>query len=416
MAEIRPFRGVRYQAQAGPPGPLLAPPYDVATADGLLSPFSIARIENVDLGVAGDQHAEAALTFQQWLRNGILARDATPAIYIHRHTFPAGNAWLTRTGIIALVRLHHWREGIVAPHEGTNPGPRAERLARLQAVHANLSPLYFLFRDHVPVIAQTVAEAHETMLFEEHDLVGGTHQLSAITDPATIAQLERLFADQTLLVADGHHRYEAALAFREQQRARRQGSAGPWDYVMALLAADSDPGVVIRPTHRLVSGSSDQAASFLALLRRWFHVEAAHEIDAELHCRPEILFQVMLGPTGDIWDVSALPGEPHRALLRADRTATWQDLPVAIVDGVLQAFLGRSDSLATSWGVPVVEQSVAEARVRSGEALAACFVPRPEVATILHVAKSGELMPAKSTWFEPKAPAGLVINDLGDAE
>lgn len=411
MAEIKPFRGVRFQTSVGPAGPLLAPPYDVAPADGLLSPFSIARIENVELGVLGDQHAHAARTFRAWLKDGVLARDAAPVFYVHRHTFPANGERLTRTGIIALVRLQEWHDGIVVPHEATNPGPRAERLARLQAVHANLSPLYFLYRDHEAEIAETISRSHEIELFCEDDLVGGTHHLSAISDVEAIAQLELLFADQTLLVADGHHRYEAALAYQRQQRDVIPSVSGPWNYVMALLAADSDPGVVVRPTHRLVPGEVERASEFLALVRRWFHIEPAKSIGIDAYPRPGVLFQVLLG-NDEQWDVSALPGEPHRLLMRADRSIAWQDLSISIVDGLLQAFLGRNEAQATSWGTPVVEPAVAAARVLAGEAVAACFVPRPDVASILQVARSGELMPAKSTWFEPKAPAGLVINHL----
>jgi hypothetical protein len=166
------------RAISGPIGPLIAPPYDVAARPRDGAEYSIGGIEYVDLGVPGDQHDFAAARYDDWLRQGILVRDATPAIYLHRHQFEDDGAPRTRTGLLARVRLADWEERIVLPHEQTTPGPRLERLGRLRAVQANLSPLYFLYRDPGgsirELLAPFVMRDGET---GERDRMGGTHRI-----------------------------------------------------------------------------------------------------------------------------------------------------------------------------------------------------------------------------------------------
>ena len=242
MAEVLPLRGIRFERRiTGPIGPLIAPPYDVSPAHGNPVELSISGIENVDLGHVREQHLFAARRYQDWLATGILRADALPAIYVHHQCFLVDGAETWRTGLIARVRLHDWTDRVVLPHEGTLPGPRLERLGRLRAVGANLSPLYFLYRDPGREIRALAAEAVQEPVGEgERDRMGGTHWLEPVTDPLLLRRLTRLFAARTLFVADGHHRYEAALAFRDEQRRRHAGVDGPWDYVLALLAAVED--------------------------------------------------------------------------------------------------------------------------------------------------------------------------------
>src|SRR5215212_8653354 len=148
VADVRPLRGVRFDARrTGPIGSLIAPPYDVAAEPANGASFGIRKIESVDLGCGGDDHALAARRYQTWLEQGALRRDAAPMIYIHRHRFDQDGTAISRTGLLARVRLTDWSERVVLPHERTTRGPRDERLDRLRAVRANLSPLYFLYRD-----------------------------------------------------------------------------------------------------------------------------------------------------------------------------------------------------------------------------------------------------------------------------
>src|SRR5215203_100824 len=191
LADVRPLRGVRFDARrTGPIGSLIAPPYDVAAEPANGASFGIRKIESVDLGCGGDDHALAARRYQTWLEQGALRRDAAPMIYIHRHRFDHDGTTISRTGLLARVRLTDWSERVVLPHERTTRGPREERLDRLRAVHANLSPLYFLFRDADGEIRKLTADvADNGERFEDRDQMGGTHRLSTMTDAALQARL-----------------------------------------------------------------------------------------------------------------------------------------------------------------------------------------------------------------------------------
>lgn len=409
MAEIRPFRGVRFDgARSGPLGPLIAPPYDVSNPGANTPEHSISAIENADLGLPGDQHASAARRYREWLQQGILTRDREPAFYLHRHRFDVDGTPTLRTGLFARVRLADWAEGVVLPHEGTMPGPREERFARLHAVGANLSPLYFLYRDPAGVVPRLLGAAPEGSP-GERDRMGGEHWVEAIVEPEIQHALAAFFRDRSLFVADGHHRYEAALSYRNERRRQCPGVDGGWEYVLALLAAVEDPGVVVRPTHRLVAGGEISPASVLAFLERWFAVREA--ADSLPIAGGAFLFRVVL-PGLEDHDVFALPGSPHATLLPRARSAAWNDLRVSILQGVLDSLLAGGGDRSASDIVPSIDCASVTAQARSGRARAAFLLPPPPLASLLDIAEGGELLPPKSTWFEPKAPAGLVINDL----
>lgn len=414
VADVRALRGVRFDAgRTGPIGQLLAPPYDVAAEPARGAEFSIRNIEGVDLGCGGDDHALAAARYQAWLEQGVLRRDAAPAIYIHQHQFSLEGGKVSRTGLLARVRLTDWSERIVLPHERTTRGPREERLARLRAVQANLSPLYFLYRDADGEIRRLAANYEQGgEPHAERDQMGGTHRLTALADAALHERISAAFASRMLFVADGHHRYEAALAYRNECR-ERYGHApdAPWEFVLALLAAVEDPGVIVRPTHRvLVSGQKGSPHLVLQLLQRWFNVSEADQpaplLDARFICR------VVLPENVGIWDIRAKPGDPHHALMPPARGKAWRSLGVAAVESIVQTLVGAGDEMAERPVIPAIDEADAASQVRTGRAQAAFLLPAPNLDRLLAVAEEGDLLPAKSTWFEPKAPAGLLINDL----
>lgn len=406
MAEVRPLKGVRYvPGESGAIGPLLAPPYDVVTANGPSEQFSIARIEHVDLDGVADPHAHAAALYRHWLSRGILAVDAEPAIYAHTHEFDDEGTTFQRRGFLARVRLEDWSRRVVLPHEATNPGPRAERLQRLRVVHANLSPLYFLFQDPERETDAAIWDRIDDDGERELDRAGARHRITPLRDAAMQSWLSDFFHSRQLLVADGHHRYEAALAFRDEMRLRYPGDDGPWEYILALLASESEPGVIVKSTHRVLPGKDSlNGDDLLRLLQRWFQVEPLTASNRE-----RSLFRVVVAHRGE-WSVIARAGSPHEALLPRARGAAWKQLPVSVVEGVLDSALGARRTPERV--VPVVGAREATFRVARGEALAAFLLPRLELGQVFEVARDGDRLPPKSTWFEPKAPAGLVINDF----
>jgi uncharacterized protein (DUF1015 family) len=414
MADVQPLRGVRFDSRrTGPIGSLIAPPYDVAAEPAIGAEFSIRNIESVDLASTGDDHALAARRYQAWLEQGVLRRDATPMIYIHRHRFEHQGATVSRTGLLARVRLTDWSERIVLPHERTTRGPREERLGRLRAVQANLSPLYFLYRDADGEIRRLIAEnAGSGQLLEDRDQMGGSHRLSPLADDALHARLTAAFARRKLFVADGHHRYEAALAYRDECRARHgYDPDAPWEFVLALLAAVEDPGVIVRPTHRVLIDDRDcSPRELLQLIQRWFDVRRG-QVTTALPDAP-FISRVVLPDEHGVWDIRAKPGNPHQALMPRARSAAWRSLGVTTVTAIVESLIGVGAESAERRLLPAIDDRDAVGQVKDRRAQAAFLLPAPSLDRLLAVAEEGDLLPAKSTWFEPKAPAGLVINDL----
>jgi uncharacterized protein (DUF1015 family) len=414
MADVRPLRGVRFDVRrSGPIGSLLAPPYDVLAEPDRVAEFSIRKIESVDLGCGGDDHALAARRYRAWLEQGALRRDAEPMVYIHRHRFDQDGSSIVRTGLLARVRLADWSQRIVLPHERTTCGPREERLNRLRAVQANLSPLYFLYRDAGGEMQRLIGDsAGSGQPLEDQDQMGGTHLLTPVSEATLHARLSAAFARRTLFVADGHHRYEAALAFRDECRDRYgHDPNAPWEFILALLAAVEDPGVLVRPTHRVLRDEHiGSPRPVLQLLQRWFDVRAGHLAaplpDASLICR------IVLPDDHGVWDVHARSGNPHQALMPHVQGAAWRSLGIAAVGAIVESLFGVSARSPERRLLPAIDDADAVDQVNDGRAQAAFLLPAPSLHQLLAVAEEGDLLPPKSTWFEPKAPAGLVINDL----
>jgi uncharacterized protein (DUF1015 family) len=276
-----------------------------------------------------------------------------------------------------------------------------------------LSPLYFLYRDASGEIRSLIAEHFASgQLLEDRDQMGGTHHLAAVADTQFHERLSLAFAHSTLFVADGHHRYEAALAYRNECRARHgYDPSAPWEFVLALLAPVEDPGVIVRPTHRILKDNQDRSTILLPqLIQRWFDVTPG-QLDAPV---PEtrLICRVVLPGDHGVWDVQAKPGDPHQALMPHGRGGAWRSLGVAAVESVIESLFGVAAHAAERRLLPAIDDSDAVSQVKDGRAPAAFLLPAPNLDRLLAVAEEGDLLPAKSTWFEPKAPAGLVINDL----
>ena len=414
MADIRPLRGVRFdRSVVGALGPLLAPPYDVTAEHPTSGQFSVRNIESVNLGSGGDDHRLAARRYRGWLAQGVLRADHDPKVYVHRHRFKVNGISAERTGLLARVRLADWSARIVLPHEATTPGPRRERLQRLRAVEANLSPLYFLYRDPSGEMRDLIAEhSADRVALDEQDQAGASHELAAIADPASHARLARLFADRTLFVADGHHRYEAALRYRDECRAASGTSvdSSP-EFVLALLAAVEDPGVIVRPTHRLLTGYPHRkGSSLLDVLEQWFVLRPS-TAGVALPGN-DVIGRVIMSTDRNVWDILSRPDQRHLSLLVEGQGDARRALGVTAIEGVLGSAFASAPAGTAPRLLPIVDEAEALLQVDRGEADGVFLLPAPSLDLLLKVAEEGDLLPPKSTWFEPKAPAGLVISDL----
>jgi uncharacterized protein (DUF1015 family) len=398
MAVVRPLAGLRYDpARVGDVGQVLAPPYDVITPSEQAelharSPHNVIRLI---LPREADRGAASARTLREWVDARILVPDPTPAVYLYsqRFSLPDGST-RRRDGVICRLRLEDFSSGVVRPHERTLPGPKADRLAILRATGANLSAIFGLYaRPGEPVRELLGGAALGPPLVD----VSGWHQLWRIADQAAIDRFVQALAAETIVIADGHHRYETALAYRDQQPGNE---AARW--VLAYLANMEDEGVVILPTHRLVRGPLRLAAEALeARLREAFTVErlaapgrrAAGEIDCVLADR-----RLRLRPLAPA----------------ADRV---RDLPPVLrtldVELLQRAILGPLLGVgAEALDFTHDDQEAADA-VAAGRAAAAFLMNAPSIATLRAVCFAGEVMPEKSTYFYPKIATGLVFALVG---
>src|SRR3954470_3998385 len=277
MPEIRPFRGVRYDiARVGAMSDVVAPPYDVidpALQDRLYqaSPYNIIRLElnraEPGDGATSNRYTRAARFLKDWLRDGVLREDAAPALYLYHQTFAVEGRTYTRKGFLARVRLEAFGQGSIYPHEQTLSGPKADRLALFEATRYNLSPIFGLYPDLAADVLRAVeAGVRDRTPLEARDHLGVLNRLWPVLDQEAHTTVQGLMASKPIFIADGHHRYETGLKFRDDLAASGElgGPDDPAHFCMMMLVGMSDPGLLILPTHRLVSGFAGLTADALA--------------------------------------------------------------------------------------------------------------------------------------------------------
>jgi uncharacterized protein (DUF1015 family) len=361
---LKPFRALRYDAEtAGPLDELVAPPYDVITPEAherLLarSQWNVVRI------VRPDDPEEAARELADWQRRGVLVREARPAVWLleEEYTGPDG-VRRTRRGVAARVRLRPYGDGVVLPHEGTFSAPKEARLRLLRATRVKPSPIFLLHHGSAPI-----PEGDPDLAAE---LDGVASRLWRLDDPAAIEDALAGIAGP-LLIADGHHRYESALRFHEEEGTEETA------HVLAVLVGLDDDGLEIFPTHRMIAGE-------------------VPELDGQFRQTP-------LERRDDAQAALAAVGRDHPAfvLLRSDGAS--------LVEGSEQALdTALVDSLPLSEVAYTASAAEAERAVASGEATAAFLVRPPTVEQVEEFARAGVRMPPKSTYFFPKLTSGLLL-------
>jgi uncharacterized protein (DUF1015 family) len=411
VADLQPLRTLRYEpAAVGSLADVIAPPYDVIdeAMRAELASRSPYNVVHVDLPRSYD---DAAQTMADWRSRGALVQEDEPAVWVLRqdYTDPAG-ASRTRTGFFARVRVDEYGPGRIRPHERTHPGPKEDRLRLTRATRTNLSPIFSLFPDADGIAARAVEQIAGGEPFANVD--GETLWRSANED--LIAELQMALADAELLIADGHHRYETARMYADEV-----GGEGPHRYVLMQLCALSDPGLLVFPTHRLLTGLKDDTDKQVAIrdvLRGDFEIE---ELDDTSKLEPPAEDgRVAFGYMDSFFK------RPFRVTLRdqavADRALAgmpepYRRLDTAVLEAlVLRGALGMSEDDISHLRGLHYSKDLADAieAVESGRADAGFFMRATPVDQVREVAATGESMPPKSTYFYPKVPTGLVFNPL----
>ena len=411
MARIEPFRALRYTDAPGPMAELVAPPYDVIdeTERARLAALRPGNSIHLELPKGEHPYQTAAELLARWQRDGWLETDATPAMMLYAQRFMAQGREVTRWGLIAVLQLEPLDGGVVLPHERTLAAPKADRLNLIRACRANLSPVFGLV-DAPLELAALAGSALPLASFT--DRAGVEHRVWRIGDPATIARLRYRVASEQVFIADGHHRYETALAYRDERRAAEGGAPGtqPFDFILFYLCSTRDPGLVVLPTHRLLRDPPDQEA-LLASWRRDLEVEPMKD--------PAALTRALEAPSA--------PGRPRVGIVRRGSNTCWllEAAPGSGAARSLESLAPPLRSLDVSLLHHVVlggfpgyrlsythDEREALGAIADGGAELAALVPPPRVEDVLEISRAGLTMPQKSTYFFPKVLTGLAFNKL----
>jgi len=439
MAEIAPFRGLRYNPERIPElDRVVIPPYDVISKAEQslfdeLSPFNMVHLE---LGPERDgdsavdnPHTRAAAYFQDWQARGVLVRDPEPALYYYELDYSLCGEAKTRTGFIGLLKLEDFAGGCVRPHEKTFASVKDERLALMNAVHANLSPIYALYSDpeaRVDAALQSACGGPPPVAFtDRYRLV---HRLWPVVVPEVIGRVRELLHDQTIFIADGHHRYETALNYRNLMRRcyPQAGARASFEYVMMYLSNLHDDGASILPTHRLLKARPDwNDGRLLETAATWFEIRWfagardglgawAAALRAELDRKRTAIGFYHQGVDG--YYLLQADYDAIDPILAADGVPeVLRHLDVVILDRiVLRRLLGFSDQDLGNPRNIRFHHSLPEAvkEIRDGSGEWGFFVNPTRIDQVRDVAGNGFTMPHKATYFYPKVGSGLVVNPL----
>ncbi|HEX6456206.1 MAG TPA: DUF1015 domain-containing protein [Solirubrobacterales bacterium] len=426
MAEVLPIKALHYDlGKVGSLDAVAAPPYDVIDAAqraALLarSPYNAVAIDlpkpfdpaDPDSDPSGDPYAEAAARIGQWRAEGALVQDEAPSIWAltQDYTAPDGNRY-SRNGLLVRVRVEDYESGTVRPHERTHPGPLLDRLELTRATGYNLSPIFSLStEDAWPLVAPSLPDEPWG---EARDEDGTVNRLWKVDDRAIHRAVTECLAGAQLLIADGHHRYETARAFRDEV-----GGEGPHDYTLMSLTGLDDPGLTVFPTHRLLSGfagDSDKQGRLGNGLRELFEVE---EVQRE-----------QIDPSGeDGVGVFGLYDSFHKQAFRLrlkdiaeldrrleGKPEAYRRLDSAILETlVLKGLAGMSDHDIDERNGLEYAKSVDDAlrMVDEGDYDVAFIQRGVPVEQVKDIANTDSVMPPKSTFFYPKVMTGFAFNPV----
>ena len=433
MADVRPFAGLRYDPDVvGSLSDVLCPPYDIIpeTLQRELhrrNPYNAVRLER-GMGLEGDNggsniYTRAAEAFASWQWEGVLAKERVPSLYLHCHRFSDGRGrTLERWGIGARVRLEELDRGIVLPHEETRSADKADRLALMEASRANFSPVMVLYRQGPEQrIAAAIQEVAQRPPAFDGAYERDQHLTLWVADtPDLVEAVREELRDAPLFIADGHHRYETALTYRNRLRDQARSWSGEeaCNYVMMTLIDFADPGLLVQPYHRMVGGLAP--ATLAALRSRLLEVFRATPFP-EPPASPEALESAvarhsettpvlgLLGPGGEAPLMLSLPAEEGRggagsadeALRRFEGWVLHQEVLNRVLGSEADRHISYTHAPREAWE-----------RVSTGEQQMAFFLRPMPMELFETLVSAGVRLPPKSTYFYPKIPTGLVFHPL----
>ena len=423
MVDIRPFRAIRYTEKAGDPTNLITRPYDKITPALQREYYekSVFNYCRLILPMENNKYKAAQQRIQKWLSEGTLSKDEEPAVFVSRQEFSLYGKTYTRTGLIAAMRLYSYDENTVFPHEITYTEPKTDRLNMLRAVQKDLEPVFLIYSDPDGVTVDFFAEITKTeQTIEVEDSFGVKHTIWRVTDPQRLKLLQKVMENKKLVITDGHHRYESAVAYRNEIRKKEKWTEdSAFNFHMCYMVPVQDKGLVVLPTHRLLRESKLTNDTLKALERFFTVTEIAPTVEAlEGYLKSHIEEHAFC-----IYDGS----KAYSLLLRNEKNAF--DLvnagcpkevcllDVVILRDIVFKHILKVGNLKMDEHILYAESTrSALEKVDTGQAKLAFLVNPINPETVWQIAQKNWRLPEKSTDFYPKPVSGVMMMDISKAE
>lgn len=419
MVEIRPFRAIRYTEKAGDYENLIAQPYDKIDQNMQKEYYEKSEYNycRLTLPIEENRYGISRQRIRQWMSEGILEKDEEPAVFIYRQEFRVFGKTYIRTGFIAALRLHPYEENKVLPHEITHKGPKIDRLNMLRATQKNLETGFLLYPDPEKITIDLFAKmARSHPLIDVEDSLGVRNIIWRLTDPKKIKLVQEAVTDKQFVIADGHHRYETAIAYRDERR--RQGKwteDSAFNFRMSYMVPIQDEGLIVLPTHRLLK-KINLTDDTLQEFKKFF---AVSEVDANPEALRSFLESHNKKHAFCVYDGK----KAYDLLLKDEKTVSefmdvaWSDeyrsLDVTILKNVIFESIMKTGELKIDEDIIYVRWvKNAMEKVDKGEAKLVFLVNSATPETVLKMARKHERMPEKSTDFYPKMVSGFTMMDL----
>jgi uncharacterized protein (DUF1015 family) len=419
MAEVIPFKGVLYNPSKVEASSVVAPPYDIVTPeykDVLYnkSPYNIIRIDfgkdNNGDDEKENRYTRAAKSLNEWLSQGILSRDSEPCFYCYESEYSINGEWKKLRGFLGAVRIEELGRGHVHPHEMTYSKPKSDRTNILRFCKANISPIFSLYSSPERLTSGIIENIiKEKTLIEAKNGEGFFHRLWRISDKTSIETIKKELSDKEILIADGHHRYETALEYRNEMEKKGQDASGTelFNYVMMLLVNTEDDGLSVLPTHRLTEKKIGGNA--LTALSSYFDVTTIDfDENTEQQARKD-MFHVMKKSVNSIG--MYLKGQKAFHILHfkgryaeIESHESLRTIDVSILHKLVFDKLLGIETYEYEMNADLVIEEVNKSPYQ-----AAFFLNPTKIQDVREVALAGQRMPPKSTYFYPKLLTGMVV-------
>ena len=423
MVGIRPFKAIRYTRKAGDPENLITQPYDKIDPEMQneyyeKSPYNYCRLI---LPMEDNKYEIANQRIEQWLKKGVMAKETEPTIFVSRQEFTLDGKKFERTGLIAALRLYNYSENMVFPHEVTYKAPKADRLNMLRTVQKDLEPVFLIYSDPERKTIDFVQEIAKTKsVIQVTDSLQVKHTVWRVTDPQKIKQLQANLSSKTMVITDGHHRYESALAYRDEMRSKGNWSEdSAFNFHMCYMVPIQEEGLVVLPTHRLLK-EFKLTDEVLQGFKCFFDVS---EIKPTVEALEDFLKSHVNEHSCCVYDGSKAYGLSLKhdksvyEFVNANVSKETKIFDVVILRDIVFKFILKTGQLNMDENILYVRWTKeAVEKVNRGEASIAFLVNPISAQTVAEIAQQHELLPEKSTDFYPKMVSGLMMMDISASE